>query len=79
MNDEQIIRQYLKERFGNYTDEIENQDSLEDIVDSLGLFDLVSFLEQEFLINIPNEEFSPQLFTSIEKIIGLIGEYRLQN
>ena len=69
---EKRLRHFLKERFRNYREEIGPSDSLEDVVDSLGLFDLVSFVEKEFEISIPNEEFSPQLFSTIEGILGVI-------
>lgn len=67
------LRSYLKERFANYEDSIGSEDSLEGIVDSLGLFDLVAFLEEEFAISIPNEDFSPDLFSTIQKILSLVN------
>ena len=73
---EKRVRQYLRERFGNYRDDIGLTDSLDDVVDSLGLFELVSFLEQEFSISLPNEEFSPQRFSTIEGILQVIEEFR---
>lgn len=67
------VRSYLKERFANYEDSIGSEDSLEGIVDSLGLFDLVAFLEEEFAVSIPNEDFSPDLFSTIQKILLLVN------
>ncbi len=67
------LRSYLKERFANYEDSIGSEDSLEGIVDSLGLFDLVAFLEEEFVVSIPNEDFSPDLFSTIQKILLLVN------
>jgi acyl carrier protein len=67
------LRSYLKERFANYEDSIGPEDSMEGIVDSLGLFELVAFIEEEFAITIPNEDFSPDLFSTIEKILLLIN------
>jgi len=49
-----------QERFGGYHDGIGPHESLEGIVDSLGLFELVDFLEERFQVAIPNEEFSPK-------------------
>ena len=72
---EKKLRQFLKERFGGYEDTIGLTDSLESVVDSMGLFELVSFLEQEFSMNLPNEEFSPQRFSSIEGILNLVEEF----
>ena len=70
---EMKLRNYLKERFANYEDSIGSEDSLDGIVDSLGLFDLVAFLEEEFALSIPNEDFSPDLFSTIEKILLLLN------
>jgi len=75
---EKRVRQFLKERFGNYQDEIGITDSLEGIVDSMGLFELVSFLENEFSISFPNEEFSPQRFSTIEGILQVIDEFHTE-
>ena len=74
-NKEQRIRQFLKERFGGYQDNMGLTDSLESVVDSMGLFELVSFLEQEFSMNLPNEEFSPQRFATIEGILKVVDEF----
>ena len=72
---EKKLRKFLKERFGGYQDTIALTDSIEDVVDSMGLFELVSFLEQEFSMNLPNEEFSPQRFSTIEGILNLVEEF----
>jgi len=77
METETLIRKYLKERFVDYDDGIRIDDTLEGVVDSLGLFDLVGFLEVEFGIYIPNEEFSPQRFSSINKILTTIEEFKV--
>ena len=74
---EQKVRAYLNERFVGYDDSLERNESLEGIVDSLGLFELLSFLEDEFSLSIPNSEFSPQLFESIDGILKVIEEYRV--
>jgi len=72
---EKRLRKFLKERFGDYRDDISATDPLDGVVDSLGLFELVAFIEEGFLVSIPNEEFSPQLFSSIEKILQVIDEF----
>jgi acyl carrier protein len=70
------IRTFLKERFRDYRDEIGRTDKLDGVVDSLGLFELVTFLEEEFSLSIPNEEFSPNLFSSIETILKVVDDFR---
>jgi len=75
MEGELTLRKYLKERFGNYEDGIGLDDPLEGVVDSIGIFELVEFIENEFGISIPNEEFSPQRFASIADILATIEEF----
>ena len=71
------IRKFLKERFRGYKDEIGQKDKLDGVVDSMGLFELVSFLESEFSLAIPNEEFGLDLFSSIENIMQVVDEFKL--
>ena len=73
---EELIRQFLKERFANYREDLGITDPLDGIVDSLGFYELVSFVEKEFSISIPNEDFSPQFFSSIENIIKTIEKFQ---
>ena len=75
---EKKLRQFLKERFGGYDDTIGLTDSLENVVDSMGLFELVTFLEKEFAMNLPNEEFSPQRFATIDGILKVVEEFALK-
>lgn len=70
------IRKFLKERFREYRDEIRQSDKLEGVVDSMGLFELVTFLESEFSLTIPNEEFNLNLFSSIENILKAVDEFK---
>lgn len=74
MDREHVIRKFLEERFANYRVTLSLQDSLEGVVDSLGLFDLVEFIEREFNVSIPNEDFSPRKFQSIATILATINE-----
>lgn len=76
MDAEAVLRQFLGERFGSYREGLGTAEPLEEIVDSLGLFDLVSFVEERFGLEIPNEEFSPQRFATIDKILETIEEFR---
>jgi acyl carrier protein len=71
---EQNIRGYLRSRFRGYRDDLSREDSLEYIVDSLGLFELVEFLESSFQFRIPNEEFHPNRFATIGRILQLLEE-----
>ena len=75
MQTEKTLRQFLKERFRDYRDDMLSTAPLESVVDSMGLFELVSFVEQEFSLSIPEGEFSPQLFATIESIIQVVDKF----
>jgi len=72
---ERTIRRFLSERFACYRDDLAAYDSLEGIVDSLSLFDLVDFVERKFGARIPDEDFSPARFASIDRILETIREF----
>jgi acyl carrier protein len=76
MNGEAVIRTFLKERFRGFHDDVGSTDSLAAFVDSLGLFELVEFVERTFEVRIPNEEFSPRRFDTIERILETVEDMR---
>jgi acyl carrier protein len=43
------------------------------ILDSLGVLDLVHFIEQEFSIAVVDEELVPENFQTIDRIVAFIG------
>jgi acyl carrier protein len=73
---EREIRSFLSSRFPGYRDDMSSDASLESVVDSLGLFDLVEWVETTFAARVPNEEFSPQRFGSIDAIVATVEEFR---
>ncbi len=72
---EQKLRSFLKRRFHAYRDDIRADESLDGVVDSLGMFELVAFTEETFMFALPNEEFHPSKFSSIRRILDTIEEY----
>ena len=72
---EQAIRAYLRSRFRGYRDDISVDGSLKGIVDSIGQFEMVEFLETKFAFRIPNEEFHPDRFATIGRIGELIEQF----
>jgi acyl carrier protein len=77
---ENTIRQYI-------TDELNPNGSVDDlsddypllersVLDSLGLFQLVGYLESEFGVEIADEELLPSNFGSIHDIARLVREKR---
>jgi acyl carrier protein len=68
------LREFIKSRFPGYRDDLAVTDDLTDIVDSLGLFELVAFVEAEFRVSIPTAMFSPDRFASIQQTLAFIEE-----
>ena len=69
------IRTYLKSRFRGYRDDLSTEDSLEGIVDSIGQFEVVEFLETTYNFRIPNEEFHPDRFSTIARIGEVVEQF----
>jgi acyl carrier protein len=65
----------------NQFEEIEDDTELikSGILNSLGIFELVCFLETEFEIEIPEERFVPENFSSVAVIAELIRELTVKN
>jgi acyl carrier protein len=76
MDEEQRLRDFLAERFPAFDEGCDADADLSSVVDSLGLFDLVAFVERDFEIQIPTAEFSPQKFSSISRMLEFIEELR---
>lgn len=75
MNEERF-RSYLKSRFQGYSDDLPADADLAGIVDSLGLFELVEFVEQEAGLTIPMADFRPARFSSIRAVLTFVDELR---
>lgn len=73
---EMAVREFLASRFPSYHAGLGPEDPLDRVVDSLGLFDLVEWVEGSFGIRIPNEEFSPGRFSSISAICNTVNDFR---
>ncbi|MFN7964820.1 MAG: hypothetical protein U0V87_03915 [Acidobacteriota bacterium] len=67
---------YLRSRFPSYPGELSLDAPLERHVDSLGLFDLVEWVESTYLIRIPTESISPRRFSSKSAILQTVHEFR---
>ena len=70
------VQKYILEKFLQSSDkaEIANDDSLLEsgILDSAGIFELMVFLEEEFSVEISDEEIIPDNFENISCITKLI-------
>jgi acyl carrier protein len=70
-----IIRQYISENLlfnddYHYSDD----DSFleEGIIDSMGIMELVVFIQQEFTITVPDHEITPENFDTINRLAHFI-------
>jgi acyl carrier protein len=72
----QRIDSFLRSRFPTYADDLQLDAPLERHVDSLGLFDLVEWVESTYAIRIPTEAFSPRRFASVRSILLTVNEFR---
>ncbi len=76
---EQRIHKFLLEKFPLARKaKVERETALleKGILDSLGILDIVSFLESEFSITINDEELVPENFQSLETLSAFIGNKR---
>ncbi len=78
MTDEQRLRVFLRKTFARYDDDFGSADDLSGLIDSLALFDVLAFVESEFGVEVPTEDFHPQRFASIDRILEYVGELRAQ-
>jgi acyl carrier protein len=78
MDNEQRLRTFLTQRFPGFDDQFESTEDLSLVVDSLGLFDLLEFVEREFDVEVPTAEFSPVKFSSITRILEFVEQLQAQ-
>ncbi|MFN2489697.1 MAG: acyl carrier protein [Actinomycetota bacterium] len=74
MTTEDKLRGFIVDELGTEVsaDELTDDYLIRDQLDSLGLFELVSFIESEFGVEIPNEQLVPQNFDTIGGIARLV-------
>jgi acyl carrier protein len=73
---EQVIKDFIvKEFMGNKPGTEFNSDSeliLDGIIDSLGIFDLISFIEQQLRVKLELDDMIPENFESVNTIKALV-------
>jgi acyl carrier protein len=73
------IREFIVENFlfGDDTGLKDNSSFLEEgIVDSTGIMQLVSFIQEQYLIVIEDEELTPENLDSIQKVADFVQQKR---
>ena len=80
MDIEGTITKYLKDKllYKKEIKDIQPNESLLDsgLIDSVGIFELVSFLEEHFDVLIEDEEVIPENFDNINSIVAFIKRKR---
>ncbi len=74
----ETIRQFLQEHFPSATVEtLEDHSSLIElgVIDSIGILDVLSFLEREFQVTIRDAELGPHDFESIAALTQLVDRH----
>ena len=77
MSVEQKIRDYILDNY-LFTDDqsaLGNEDSFLDkgIIDSTGIMEVIFFLEEEFGVQVDDEEMVPENLDSVKNIVSYIG------
>ena len=77
MTTENQIKKFISENFlfGDRNNNLKNDDSLleKGIIDSTGVLEMVSFIEDTFNIEIKDEEIIPENLDSINNIVAFIN------
>lgn len=76
MNASTVLREYVHERLMNGSnDELEESKDLlaGGIIDSLGILQLVTFIEEKFGIEIPDEDVTIENFNSLKSMTGYVA------
>lgn len=76
------IREFIIENFLFGSDDgLEDETSFLDsrIIDSTGILELVTFLEEEFSINVEDEELIPENLDSINNVVAYLGKKKIRH
>ena len=78
MNAEQVFRKYILENFLFTEDEgeLKNTDSFLDsgIIDSTGILEVINFLEEEFNLQVDDDEMIPENLDSVNNVLSFISK-----
>ena len=78
MSIEDKIREYILDNF-LFTDDqsaLSNSDSLleKGLVDSTGILEIITFIEEEFSLKVDDEEMVPENLDSVDNIIAFVAK-----
>jgi acyl carrier protein len=72
------VRAFISETF--FVDEYQDIDSFlqTGIIDSMGMLELVAFLERTYNLKIPDDELVPENLDSVDSICGFLARKQVQ-
>lgn len=75
------VREFLADAFplSDALDDLSDDDSLLEtgVLDSMGVLELVAFLEERYAIDIPDEDLRPEYLDSVTRIVSYIEAKQL--
>ena len=73
---EQDVREFISENFILDGEQLEADASLtrRGVLDSMGVLELIMFVEERFGVKVPDEDTVPENFDSIERIVRYLRE-----
>jgi acyl carrier protein len=77
MSPRELIRAFISDSF--FVDGFSDEESFlrSGIIDSLGILDLVAFLEREFGIKVQDTDLVPENLDSVAKVCAFVGRKQL--
>lgn len=80
MDVETIVKKFIEENFlyKKGTKTLSGEDSLLDagLIDSMGIFQLITFIETQFHVEVQDEDIVPENFETLNSIVALIDSKR---
>ena len=74
------VRQYILKNYLFSTDEAALKDDVSlmeaGIIDSTGVLELITFLEEQFGVKVADEEMTPENLDSVTRIVAFVGGKR---
>ncbi len=79
MNKVELIKNYILQNYPTASDDISGDTDLIEtgILDSMGIIELVSYLEKEFSLSFPDDDITVDNFGSIDKIVSYLATHNV--
>lgn len=73
---ERDVREFISENFILDDEELSGDASLtrQGVLDSMGVLELIMFVEERFELKVPDEDTLPENFDSVDRIVAYLNE-----